>query len=95
MTSFHGVFKSGNTAVITGGASGVGLALAKKCVGYEMNVVICDINFENLDRAVEALKKDGKGKVEGVIADVGVVEDYSKVKKAVEENFNGELFPLI
>lgn len=89
MTSPHGVFKSGNTAVITGGASGVGLALAKKCVGYEMNVVICDINFETLDRAVAVLKKDGKGKVEGAIVDVGDVEDYSKVKKVVEDKFDG------
>lgn len=89
MTSPHGVFKSGNTAVITGGASGVGLALAKKCAGYRMNVIICDINSENLDHAVEALNKDGKGKVEGVVVDVSAVEDYSKIRKVVEEKFDG------
>ena len=36
------IFKEGNTAVITGGASGIGLALAKKCAGYGMRVVVAD-----------------------------------------------------
>ena len=34
------IFKSGTNALITGGASGVGLALAKKCAGYGMTVII-------------------------------------------------------
>lgn len=34
------VFKANNIAVITGGASGIGLALATKCAGYGMSVII-------------------------------------------------------
>ena len=34
------VFKNGKLALITGGASGIGLALATKCAGYGMAVII-------------------------------------------------------
>ncbi|CAG8978086.1 hypothetical protein HYALB_00000758 [Hymenoscyphus albidus] len=97
MSSRHSVFTSGNTAVISGGASGVGFALAKKCVGFEMNVAICDINAENLESAVGVLKNGGKTQVEGVVVDVGVgvVGDYVKVRKVVEERFDGKISLLV
>ncbi len=70
------VFKKGNTAVITGGASGIGLALARKCAGYGMHVVICDNNVGNLKGAKESIGGD----VEVVEVDVGKVEEFEKVK---------------
>lgn len=84
------VMHAGNTAVITGGASGIGLALARKCAGYGMNVVICDNNVQNLKAATESVK--GKGKVEGVEIDVSKVEDYEKLKGIVEKDFGGRFF---
>ena len=45
----------GKTAVITGGASGIGLALARALVGEGANVVIADIEQAALDTAVAAL----------------------------------------
>ncbi len=36
------VFKPGNTALITGGASGIGLALAAKCLASAMHVIVAD-----------------------------------------------------
>ena len=42
----------GKTAVITGGASGIGFALAKKCADLQMNVVLADIEEEALEKAV-------------------------------------------
>ncbi|KAK8086871.1 short chain dehydrogenase/reductase- variant [Apiospora phragmitis] len=47
-SSSSAIFKTGNTAVITGGASGIGLALAKKCAGYGMKVLVADWNTELL-----------------------------------------------
>jgi NAD(P)-dependent dehydrogenase (short-subunit alcohol dehydrogenase family) len=70
------IFKKGNTAVITGGASGIGLALARKCAGHGMRVVICDNNAGNLKSAKESLGGD----VEVVEMDVGRVEEFEKVK---------------
>lgn len=43
----------GKTAVITGGASGIGFALAERFANARMNVVLADIEEAALDRAVE------------------------------------------
>jgi NADPH:quinone reductase-like Zn-dependent oxidoreductase len=83
--SSNPVFKSGNTALITGGASGIGLALATKCAGYGMNVIICDNNNSNLSSAKSAIK----GNVETVNMDVSRVEDFEKLKVQVEKDFGG------
>ncbi|TVY46161.1 putative oxidoreductase [Lachnellula occidentalis] len=85
----HPVFSPSNLAVITGGASGIGLALAQKCASYDMNVLICDINAANLKAAKDVIK--GKGKVETVEVDVSKLEEYEKVKSVVEEEFNGRI----
>ena len=64
------IFKSGNTALITGGASGIGLAMATKCADCGMNVIICDNNASNLSSAKGIIK----GKVETVEMDDGLME---------------------
>jgi len=48
---------SGRTAVITGGASGIGLGVAKKCVSLGMKVAICDISRDALNKAERELRK--------------------------------------
>ncbi|MBO6565701.1 MAG: SDR family NAD(P)-dependent oxidoreductase, partial [Pseudomonadales bacterium] len=44
---------TGKTAVITGGASGIGLALANAAADRQMNVVLADIQEDALNAAVE------------------------------------------
>jgi len=83
--SSNPVFKSGNTAVITGGASGIGLALAAKCAGYGMSVVIADNNSANLSAAKSSIK----GKVETVEIDVSKVSELEQLKSKVEKDFKG------
>jgi NAD(P)-dependent dehydrogenase (short-subunit alcohol dehydrogenase family) len=46
----------GKTAFITGGASGIGLGLAKVCGKEGMNLVIADLRQEAIDEAVQVLK---------------------------------------
>jgi len=48
-------FTKGRTAVITGGASGIGFAAAKAAAKAGMVPVVIDLPGENLDRAAEAL----------------------------------------
>lgn len=83
------VFKAGNTAVITGGASGIGLALAKKCQSYGMKILITDINEETLSSA--------SASVQGAItvkADVSNLDDWSKVKDRVQSDLGGKIHLL-
>ena len=42
---------SNKTAFITGGASGIGLALARTFLDNGMNVVVADVREEHLDAA--------------------------------------------
>lgn len=58
----------GKTAVVTGGASGIGLSLARRALAEEMNVVIIDIEQAALDEALGVL--DGGDSVLGLRVDV-------------------------
>ena len=57
------------TAVITGAASGIGLATAERFLKAGMKVVIADINAESIEKHVTRLKSDGHS-VEGKVTDV-------------------------
>ena len=89
--SSNPVFRSGNLAVITGGASGIGLALAAKCASYGMSVLIADNNSANLSSAKSSIK----GKVETVEVDVSKVSDFEKLKAKVEKDFGGTYLSII
>ncbi|KAI1382776.1 NAD(P)-binding protein [Hypoxylon trugodes] len=81
------IFKKANTAVITGGASGIGLALAQKCVGYGMRVLVADWDAKGLEDAAKSL---GSG-VSTARVDVSKVEDWGELKGRVEKEFGGQI----
>ncbi len=58
----------GKTAVVTGGASGIGLSLARRALAEGMNVVLVDIEQAALDAAMDELA--GGDKVLGLRVDV-------------------------
>jgi NAD(P)-dependent dehydrogenase (short-subunit alcohol dehydrogenase family) len=60
---------SGKTAFITGGASGIGYAMAQAFAGEGMKVMIADIEADALAKAVAALQGQGL-RAEGVQTDV-------------------------
>jgi NAD(P)-dependent dehydrogenase (short-subunit alcohol dehydrogenase family) len=49
----------GKVAVVTGAASGIGLAMVERFVAEGMRVVMADLEREALDRASSALRRDG------------------------------------
>ncbi|KAI1493023.1 short-chain dehydrogenase/reductase [Biscogniauxia mediterranea] len=81
------VFKKLNTAVITGGASGIGLALAKKCVGYGMKVLLADWDAKNLEAAKSSLGQSAST----IQMDVSKFEDWSRLKSQVVKDFGGQI----
>ncbi|KAI1095226.1 NAD(P)-binding protein [Rostrohypoxylon terebratum] len=81
------IFKKANTAVITGGASGIGLALAQKCVGYGMKVLVADWDASGLDAA-----KGSLGEAATTLhVDVSKTEDWATIKSAVVKDFGGQI----
>ncbi|KAI1381110.1 NAD(P)-binding protein [Hypoxylon crocopeplum] len=81
------IFKKANTAVITGGASGIGLALAQKCVGYGMRVLVADWDAKGLDAAQQSLGTEATT----VKIDVSKIEDWGVVKEKVVKDFGGQI----
>ena len=59
----------GKTAVVTGAASGMGLAMARRFGNAGMKVVLSDIDETKLDLAVNSIRESGAD-VTGVITDV-------------------------
>ncbi len=67
---------TGQVAISTGAASGMGLLFAQNFAELGGNVVLCDVNQEVLDREVADINSKGKGKALGMLCDV---RDYAQV----------------
>jgi len=82
---------SNKVAVVTGGASGIGLALAEMMFGYgAKHVVLADFNDENLKREAARLNTAYAGKVLGIHCNVTKEEDVqSMIRRAAE--FGGRI----
>ena len=75
----------GKTAFITGGASGIGLGIAKALLGAGMNVTMADIRQDHLDSAVAELA--GGDRVLAVKLDVTDRADFAAAADAAEAKF--------
>lgn len=79
MTS-HPAFVAGRGAVITGGASGIGLATAQYCAGLGMPLLLADIDAAALDAASTTLRASHPGlTIETIVTDVAKREDVQRL----------------
>jgi NAD(P)-dependent dehydrogenase (short-subunit alcohol dehydrogenase family) len=74
----------GKTAFVTGGASGIGLAMAKAFAEEGMNVMLADVEQNALDSALKDLHQYGNH-VRGVACDVA---DPQSVERAAQTTFS-------
>jgi NAD(P)-dependent dehydrogenase (short-subunit alcohol dehydrogenase family) len=83
----------GKTAFVTGGASGLGLGIAKACAKEGMNVVIADFRQEGLDTALPIFRENG-WPVHGIRLDVTDREAFARAADEAEAVF-GKLHVLV
>jgi NAD(P)-dependent dehydrogenase (short-subunit alcohol dehydrogenase family) len=82
----------GSVAVITGGASGIGLAAARRWAEMGLRICIADRGGERLEAAAEALAALAPGGRDGVLAaavDVSRAEEVAALEARVRERFGG------
>lgn len=86
----HPAFSPSHVAVVTGGASGIGLAAAKRFASMGLKVAIADLAGEKLDRAYAAVSElANTGDVIAIATDVTNVEDLRKLQQTVNDRFGG------
>lgn len=85
----HPAFKPHSVAVITGGASGIGLAAALKFASQGMRIVIADRNAEKLGPAADAVRAAGASDVMTAELDVGDRGQVELLEQQVVDRFGG------
>jgi NAD(P)-dependent dehydrogenase (short-subunit alcohol dehydrogenase family) len=82
----HPALTAGRVAVITGGASGIGLAAAKCFAQAGMHICLADVD-EGLDRAAEEVRQAGASDVMVRRLDIGDASEVIALSTAVFDRF--------
>ena len=93
----HPALTEGQVAVVTGAASGIGLAAAKRFAAMGMRVCLADLGGEALDRAATEVMQSAKGAASDVLAiptDVSQLDDVRRLKDRALDAF-GEVAVLM
>jgi NAD(P)-dependent dehydrogenase (short-subunit alcohol dehydrogenase family) len=79
---------SGRVAIVTGGGSGLGEAIAKQLAGNGVKVVVSDINLKGAERVAGEITKAG-GAASAIAHDTAKPEDNERVVAHTVERFGG------
>ena len=82
----HPIFTFHTLALVTGAASGIGLAFAKLCHARGLKVALVDVNAAALSQAAKSLNA-GPDTVRTYVVDVSKIEDWRELKVKVEMDF--------
>ncbi len=85
----HWALRPGNTAVITGGANGIGLAAGVRYASMGMNVLVADRDVEQLEMAEEALQAAAVNgaKTMGITCDASIATEVGALAQTATEAF--------
>ena len=86
----HPALVPGSVAVVTGGAAGIGLAVAKRWAAMGLRVCIADLGSEHIENALNAVAASTPNARENVIgfeADVSQKEDLKRLQRFVQQRF--------
>ena len=83
----HPALSPSHVAVVTGAASGIGLAAAKRFAMLGLNVCLADLDGERLDQARAAVAAAGPGEAVAVPTDVGDAASVKRLEAAVLDRF--------
>ncbi len=78
---------SGKTAIVTGGASNIGKAIAEGLVAEGANVIVADIDCAQAEMVAEKLRKKGPGDALFIEADVSNSAQIEQMAKRTLEHF--------
>src|SRR6185436_4597002 len=85
ITSFEG-----RTAFVTGGASGIGLGIAKVLVERGAQVVLADLRQDHIDRALAGFAGGGRSNaVSALQLDVTARDKYREAARRMRDEFGG------
>jgi len=85
--SLPSVFAPGNVAVVTGAASGIGLAAARRFAGLGMTLVMADFGGKALERAAAEVAEVAEGDLLAAATDVSQVAQLQRLRDEVASRF--------
>ncbi len=77
-----GIFEDGRAAVVTGAAGGIGLAVARACLGRGMRVALADRAGPQLEEVAAALSGEFGGRAVAIPCDVSSPQDMERLRDA-------------
>src|ERR1035438_4971471 len=92
MIMSHPAMSPNNVAVITGGASGIGLAAATRFARLGMKVCIADLGTDRLKQAetkLSSVAPGGAAEIMAAAVDVSRADDVVALESAVRKRFGG------
>lgn len=88
MSALESILVPGRSAVVTGAASGIGLAAAKRFAAFGMHVCLADMDESALDRAHEEVRAAAQaGRVMSMAVDVADPDAVAALKERVQDTF--------